>query len=82
MHWGWNGEYGMGFGFGWFFMILFLILIILGAVYLVKILTGGMSSDKETKESAEDVLKKRFARGEINKDELETGLEILKKLRD
>jgi putative membrane protein len=81
MHW-WGGEYGMGFGFGGFFMILFWILIILGVVYLVKTLAGGTSSGKEKIESAEEVLKKRFDRGEISKEEFETAMEVLKKSRE
>jgi putative membrane protein len=81
MHW-WGGEYGMGFGFGGFFMIIFWVLIILGVVYLVKILASGASSGQEKMESAEDLLKKRFARGEINKEEFETAIEVLKKNRE
>ena len=85
MHWG--GEFGMGFGFGGFFMILFWVLLILLIVYLVKILAGGSSAAKgeqvafgrEKEESAEEVLKKRFARGEINKDEFEDSMQVLRK---
>ena len=49
-------------------MILFWILVILGIVYLVKALTGrGASSPKE--ESPPDILKKRYAKGEIDHEE-------------
>ena len=80
MHW-WGGEYGMGFGFGGIFMIVFWILIILGGVYLVKTLAGGVSSGKEKMESPEDVLKKRFARGEMSKEEFEAAMAVLKQNR-
>ena len=79
MQWWGGGQYGMGYGFGGIFMILFWVLIIIGVVYLIKILAGGNISTKEKMETAEEVLKKRFARGEISKDEFEAAMEVLKK---
>ncbi len=67
MHW-W-GDYGWGMGFGWLFMLIFWILIILGVVYLVKFITG--SEKRTTGETALDILKKRYAKGEISKEEFE-----------
>ena len=79
MHWGWSGQYGMGFGFGGIFMILLWVLIILGIVYLAKILLGSTPAEKEKMESAEEVLRKRYARGEIGREEFEETLEVLRK---
>ena len=76
MHW-WGGDYGMGFG-GGIFMILFWILIILGVVYLIKMLLGGGSEAEKSRETAREVLEKRFARGEITREEFEEALEVLK----
>ena len=71
MHWG-NYGYGMGYGwgmgFGWVFMIIFLVLIILCAVYLVKVIFGTPKGE-EKEETPLQILKKRYARGEITKDE-------------
>ena len=77
MQW-WGGNYGMGFG-GGIFMILFWCLIILGVVYLVKILLGGGSAaNKPHGDTAREVLEKRFARGEISREEFEEAIKVLK----
>ncbi|MDA8159792.1 MAG: SHOCT domain-containing protein [Desulfobacteraceae bacterium] len=63
MHWVDNCGYGMGFG--WISMLLFWGAVIYLIVALVKKIG---SSDKE---SAEAILKKRYARGEISNEEFE-----------
>jgi putative membrane protein len=62
---GWN----FGFGFGWLIVILSLILIIFGIVQLVRFMSGGGKSLPE--ETPLDILKKRYARGEISREEFE-----------
>ena len=80
MHWG--GDFGMGFGGGGIFMILFWGLIILGVVYLVKMLLGGGSNEEKKSESAQEVLEKRFAKGEMSKEEFEDAMEVLKRNKE
>lgn len=66
MHW--DTGWGMG-GFGWIFMVIFWVLVIIGVVYLVKLVIGAKGEEKA--ETALDILKKRYARGEISKEEFE-----------
>ena len=83
MHWwnGWESGYGMGYGFGWLFMVLFWALVILGIVYLVKMMVGN-AGRPEQKETAEEILKKRFARGEIGREEFEKAMQVLRQERE
>jgi putative membrane protein len=72
---GYMGEWGMGW-FGGIFMIIFWILIIVGLVFFIKWLvqsTKGHSSPGPTGSSSRalDILKERYARGEIDKQEFE-----------
>jgi putative membrane protein len=66
MHWGNFG--GMGFGFGWIFMVLFWMIAIAGITYFTRELFAG-SGTNNVRKPAEDLLKKRYAAGEISKNE-------------
>jgi putative membrane protein len=71
MHWGDYG-WGVGFGLGWFFMVIFWVLVILGIVYLVKLLVGAGARKKGMDaETPVEILKKRYAKGEITKEQFD-----------
>ena len=68
---GWNNMMGWG-GFGvlaWIPMLLFWIILILGVIALIRYLGGGGSS--KNSKTPLDILKERYAKGEIDKKEFE-----------
>lgn len=70
---GWDGGWGWGgMGFGMIGMSLFWILLIVAIVALVRSMWGsGNPPESGQKRTALDVLKERYARGEIGRDEFE-----------
>jgi len=65
MHgWGYHRSWGMFPG------LFFFILLILGAILLVKFLTD-RSHEPENNNRPLEILKERYAKGEINKSEFE-----------
>ena len=75
MMWGDYG-WGWGMGFGMISMVLFWVLIIVGIVVLVRWIAGpsassGLPPAPPPLKTALDILKERYARGEIDKQEFE-----------
>ncbi len=72
---GWMmNNWGLGYGlFGWLMMLLFWILIIVGVILVVRWLVDqGRLKESQSEETPIDVLKKRYASGEIDKEQFET----------
>lgn len=64
-------SWGEHFTFGGF-MWVFWIIVIIGLVFLIKwIVQQGNPPETRTGETPLEILKKRYARGEINKEEFE-----------
>ena len=53
------------------FMWVFWILIVVGIFFVIQNMTKGNSGGLLNKETAIDILKKRYARGEIDEEEFE-----------
>jgi putative membrane protein len=70
----WSMGYGIMGGFGFLFMIVFWVLIVVLIILLIRRLLSstpaGISSPPQ-ENSALEILKKRYARGEIDKEEFE-----------
>lgn len=61
----------MHFGFGGLGMILFWVLVIAAIFVLVKVISGSSGDGKSGSENTLDVLKKRYAAGELSRDDFE-----------
>jgi putative membrane protein len=64
--WGWH----WGMGFGWVFGILFWVLLFLGVAALAKLLFRGGGWPGPARRPL-DILKQRYARGEITREQYE-----------
>lgn len=72
----WNHMWRTGFTWGWVLMVLFGILLLAGIIALIVWLVRTAGS-QTTSSSALEILKSRYARGEINKQEFEERRENL-----
>jgi len=78
----WGNEGGYGMFFGLLFMILILAATIAAIVFLVRWLSGaqqgfGPASLTPPVQTPLDILKERFAKGEINKEEFDERRRVL-----
>lgn len=67
------GNWGIGFGFGWLFFIVFWVLIIWAALALTSGISGRGHGyhGRHQEKTALDILKERYAKGEISKADFE-----------
>jgi putative membrane protein len=72
------GMMGWGYGMGWFGLIImgiFWIAVIVGIIFLIRwisVSTRVKDHRPTSEDSPLEILKRRYARGEINKEEFET----------
>lgn len=86
MHWGYSSNYGMGFGMGfgmiiwWIFIIALTILAITAIVNIIRgqrDFTRFQDNSTHTNDNSLNILKERFAKGEIDETEYEEKKKIL-----
>jgi len=71
----WGSGWGMGWMMGWWWIVW--ILVIAGVVWVLAKSVGGRTGGHE--ETPELILKRRYARGDISRDEYEQRLADLRK---
>ena len=67
-------NWGYGMGWGWMIiMAVFWISVIVGIVFLIRwlVLSTDRGRERKAEDSAIEILKRRYARGEIDKEEFE-----------
>ena len=70
--WGWDGAFGVGGILMMLMMLLFWGLVIVGVFYAIRALSGNTGPvHYETKSTALETLKERYARGDISTEEYE-----------
>ena len=67
MHW---RMVERGMEFGWLFIVIFSIFIVLGVIHLVNLISTGRGRETHG-ESPLHILKRRYAKGEITREEFE-----------
>lgn len=65
----WGGGWGF---FGMVHMVLWWLLLVLGIVVLAKWVFGGAGGRKASEDQALNLLRERYARGDIGKEEFES----------
>jgi putative membrane protein len=80
-NYGWSMDMGWGFPFmGFFFLIFFII----GITYVIKfVFTGGeekITTDQQQEDNPMDILKQRYARGEIDQQTFDDMKRNLRKI--
>lgn len=72
------GGFGMGGGLGIIFLLLIVALVVWALVRVLPSQDGGSDNSRSDQSSAEDILKERFARGQIDAGEYEDSLATLR----
>jgi putative membrane protein len=73
-YWGYGGGMGV---MGWWWLVW--LAIIVGAVWVGARFLGGTRTRTTTDESPETILKRRYARGEIDREEFERRLNDIRR---
>ena len=74
MMWGMHGTGNMMWGYGWgglLMWLFFFVLVVVLVVAIWRIIPGGRAGEASSQESALDIARRRYAKGEIGREEFE-----------
>jgi putative membrane protein len=71
MMWQYGAGWGWWMAFGWIWMIVFWGLIIWGVYTLVSKLSGSRGESTPPRETAMDILQRRYASGELTREQFD-----------
>lgn len=74
-NWDWDDMMGFGFGggiLGGIIMVLFWVIVIMAGLAFLRWLAHDMTGGTGSSKTALDILKEKYAKGEITKEEFET----------
>jgi putative membrane protein len=71
--WGWDGSWGLGWGWFGLMHLVWWLLLIAGAVLILRAVLGGRWRRRDPL----DILRERYARGEIDQAEYEERRKLL-----
>jgi len=79
MHWGWDGGGWLMMGFGMLFWVLLLVAVVWLVVRTVNAADRRQADGRGERDEAVDLLRRRFASGEIDTEEFERRLALLQR---
>jgi len=79
MHWGWHGGGWLMMGFGMLFWVLILVAVVWLVVRTVNAADRRQRDGHGERDEALDLLRRRFASGDIDAEEFERRLAILQR---
>ncbi len=68
---GYGCQFGFGYGFGGMFMGIILLALVVVVIYFIVRNVQLKNKTGQAQESAMDILKKRYAKGEVTKDDFD-----------
>jgi putative membrane protein len=73
------GSHGWGIGYGWIYMIILWAVVITAIAYTIRFFLMKKSGPELGHEAPLDILKRRYAKGEITRQEFERMRDDVKK---
>lgn len=79
MHWGWDGGAWLMMGIGMLFWVLVLVVVVWLVVRMVNAADRRPADGRGERDEALELLRRRFASGEIDAEEFERRLALLQR---